>query len=50
MRNEDETPINIKLINDELISFAIYVLGFTMEEVEQFTLEQWEKVLGKYED
>ena len=41
--------IDIRLINDDLIVYAVNVLLFTYEEVCEFTVNDWMKVLSKYE-
>ena len=41
--------IDIRLINDDLIVYAVNVLFFTYEEVCEFTVNDWMKVLSKYE-
>ena len=41
--------IDIRLINDDLLLYAVNVLLFTYEEVCEFTVDDWMKVLNKYE-
>ena len=41
--------IDIRLINDDLLLYAVNVLLFTYEEVCEFTVDDWMKVLSKYE-
>lgn len=42
-------PINIRLIDDDLVVYAVNVMMFSFEDVCKFTESDWLKVLDRYE-
>ena len=45
----DMKPINIRLIDDDLVVYAVNVMMFSFEDVCKFTESDWLKVLDRYE-
>ena len=43
-------PINIRLIDDDLVVYAVNVMMFSFEDVCKFTESDWLKVLDRYEN